>query len=258
MMARQYVGQARLRFAATILAAVIGSLLGALLLDALGWAVDPLPLGLIMLVATALCGGIGAVFRTRDLAVRKHRLDHQVSPRPAPSPQPWEQQPDRQAPSQWQGFNSGPLNPDQQHSSPSYSTWPDPSLALNQPDSSRAEALHPTPATTAPAYAVIAVDPPQAATSADGPPSEAWWNQTEHSPMAPGAGAPRRQAPDISSYIESGLIVQCTRCAAFTIDVQRVATGFSFRCQACGHEFTWQRNEEWPAWKVSPQSRSNP
>jgi hypothetical protein len=253
-MARKDVNQAWLRFATVILAAVIGSLLGALLLNVLGWTVALLPLVFIMLVVTALFSGIGALVLRRDLAVPRHRLNHQ--PQPAPSTQPWEQQQDGQAVSRPHEVNSGPMN--QPYSSPYRSPRPDPSHTPNPPDPSRAETFQPMSSPTAPAYAVIAVDLTQSAALAGGPPSGAWWNQTEHSPVAASAEIPPYEAPDISSYVMSGQIVQCTKCAAFAVDVQRVGTGFSFRCHACDHKFNWQRNEEWPAWKVSPQSRLNP
>jgi hypothetical protein len=241
----------------TIGAAVIGAILGAIV-----WTIDPFRPVLVVLAAIVL-STIVAILLTRELAIPTHRLGHKVPTGLGPFPQqweqePWEKQPYRQAPRPAPAPNTGRPNPNQPYSNPPYSSQPDPSRPhLNQQGSRRAEPFQSPPlAPTVPTHAVIAVDPPRmAATPTDGPLS-GWWNQTERRPIAASTGPPQPGTPDISSYVRSGQIIQCTKCAAFTVDVQRVEEGFSFRCQACGHEFTWRRGEEWPAWKVSPQSRS--
>jgi hypothetical protein len=262
-MARKGVDPAHLRLVKTIGAAVIGALLGALLRGALGWTVDLLLLAVIVLVAIAVSTIVAMLLTretpTREIATPMHRLDCKVPTRLGSSPQlreqqSWEKQPHYQDSGQLRDSNSGHPSPSQ-----SYSSQPDLSRPhLNQSDPSRAEPFQPLPlAPTVPTHAVIEVDPPQAAPLAHGPPSE-WWNQAGPHPMAASTGAPQCETPDISNYVGLAQIVQCSKCAAFTVDVvKRVDAGFSFRCQKCGHEFTWRRDEEWPAWKVSPRSRSN-
>lgn len=258
-MARKGVDPAQLRLVKTVGAAVVGALLGALLRSALARTVDPLWRTFIVLVVAIAVSTIVAMLLTRELATPTHWLDCEAPTRLGAFPQPWEQQswekePHHQASGQLRDPHCGHPSPSQSYSSRSDLSRPH----LNQPDPHRAEPSQPLPmAPTVPAHAVIEVDPPQAATPAHGPPSK-WWNQTGPHPKAASTGAPQCEMPDISNYVRLAQIVQCGKCAAFTVDVvKRVEAGFSFRCQTCGHEFTWRRDEEWPAWKVSPRSRSN-
>lgn len=109
----------------------------------------------------------------------------------------------------------------------------------------------------APNYAVTPVEqpaPPRRVKST----APDWWDaESSPEPKSRRDSAPR-VSPAIGRYVQGGRVVQCTACAAFAVDVVRVEYGFNFRCQACGHSFFWEPTNDWPAWKVSFRSRSNP
>jgi uncharacterized membrane protein YeaQ/YmgE (transglycosylase-associated protein family) len=261
-MARKGVDPAQQRLVKTIMAGLVGALFGALLLYTLAGYVDLYRVALIVFVATAL-STIFALRRRGGLATSTQPQHQPVPPSPVPSPPRLEKQspgsqPYGQPPQPATGSYSGHSNRSQPHSSPTNSSQPEPSRPKpNQQSSSGAAPFQPPPLPPAePAHAVIAISP-QGAAPAGGPPS-GWWNQTGRRPISASTEAPPGETPDISSYVGSGQIVQCPNCAAFTVDYERVEAGFNFRCQACGYEFRWQRGEEWPAWKISPRSRSNP
>lgn len=255
-MARRGMDLARLRFAMIALASVIGAVLGALVVSTLAWIVNPISLALVIVPVSVLSAICSFQF-TRRRATSRHRFVHQIPTDLAPSSQPWKQLQDQDFGRAQDRYSDLPHSSRPQLS-PEYSNQPDLNDGhLNHPESSRAKPFQPSPAVKAPTHAVTAVDPPQVATPADDFRS-GWWNQAGRHPVAASAEAPQREIPDISSYVGLGQIVQCTRCAAFAVNVNHVQAGFSFRCQACDHEFTWQRGEEWPAWKVSPRSRLSP
>jgi hypothetical protein len=116
--------------------------------------------------------------------------------------------------------------------------------------------VQPQPALSVPNYAVTPVEQPRPPRRVK-PAASGWWEaEAAPSPSQRSEGR-RRTAPDIGRYVRAGRIVQCTACADFAVDVVRVDYGFTFRCQACGHGFSWKPDADWPAWKVSPRSRSN-
>jgi len=83
-----------------------------------------------------------------------------------------------------------------------------------------------------------------------------WWNAAQGAPPAPSSEAERRPAPDLSSYLGSTLIAQCPRCGAFRLDFRRARSGWDFRCESCGHVWTWQPDSPWPAVRVAPKRRT--
>jgi hypothetical protein len=82
-----------------------------------------------------------------------------------------------------------------------------------------------------------------------------WWNAARGTPP-PSSEAQRRPAPDLSSYLGSTLIAQCPRCGAFRLDFRRARTGWDFRCESCGHVWTWLPGSPWPLVRVAPKRRT--
>ena len=84
-----------------------------------------------------------------------------------------------------------------------------------------------------------------------GPPDAPWWDSGQGAP-APSAGAKRAPAPDLSTYLASTFIAQCPRCGAFRLDIRRARSAWNFRCEVCGHTWSWQPGTPWPPVRVMP------
>jgi hypothetical protein len=242
--------------ATTIGSAIFGSALGVLFVAVLKWHTPSLLLVLFVLLAIPISSGV-ALLLMRNLAKSSRWPDLQdVSPPERPIPQSTGidgagQAPARVAPPVGSPYPAGAPYPN----GPYVTKPPSPPVPTSEVGASKVGSLQqPQLSPPLPTHAVIAIDPPQAKPNAS---VSEWWKQSGPRPGATIASA-RREAPDITSYVDSGQIVQCPRCAAFTIDVKRVEAGFRFYCHACGNEFAWKRDEEWPAWKVSPRSRLKP
>jgi hypothetical protein len=87
------------------------------------------------------------------------------------------------------------------------------------------------------------------------PPDAPWWDSAQGAPPAPSPGAKRAPAPDLSTYLASTFIAQCPRCGAFRLDIRRAGSSWDFRCEACGHTWTWQPGTPWPPVRVMPRGR---
>jgi hypothetical protein len=94
---------------------------------------------------------------------------------------------------------------------------------------------------------LLPLTPPGTAGPADAP----WWDSAHPAP-APSAGAKRAPAPDLSTYLASTFIAQCPRCGAFRLDIRRASSAWDFRCEVCGHTWTWQPGTPWPPVRVMP------
>jgi len=94
---------------------------------------------------------------------------------------------------------------------------------------------------------LLPLTPPGTAGPADAP----WWDSAHPAP-APSAGAKRAPAPDLSTYLASTFIAQCPRCGAFRLDIRRARSAWDFRCEVCGHTWTWQPGTPWPPVRVMP------
>jgi rubredoxin len=117
------------------------------------------------------------------------------------------------------------------------------------------------PAETAPAETVVQLLPAQPGRGRGrGQPrpgaDQDWWNAAQGAPPAPSSDAERRPAPDLSSYLGSTLIAQCPRCGAFRLDFRRARSGWDFRCESCGHVWTWLPDSPWPVVRVAPKRRT--
>ena len=69
---------------------------------------------------------------------------------------------------------------------------------------------------------------------------------------APSPGATRAPAPDLSTYLASTFIAQCPRCGAFRLDIKQARSAWDFRCEVCGHTWSWQPGTPWPPVRVMP------
>ncbi len=87
------------------------------------------------------------------------------------------------------------------------------------------------------------------------PPDAPWWDSAQGAPPPPSPGAKRVPAPDLSTYLASTFIAQCPRCGAFRLDIQSASGAWDFRCEACGHAWTWQPGTPWPPVRVMPRGR---
>ena len=94
---------------------------------------------------------------------------------------------------------------------------------------------------------LLPLTPPGTAGPADAP----WWDSAQGAP-APSAGAKRAPAPDLSTYLASTFIAQCPRCGAFRLDIRQARSAWDFRCEVCGHTWTWQPGTPWPPVRVMP------
>jgi cytoskeletal protein RodZ len=94
---------------------------------------------------------------------------------------------------------------------------------------------------------LLPLTPPGTAGAADAP----WWDSAQPAP-APSAGAKRVPAPDLSTYLASTFIAQCPRCGAFRLDIKRARSAWDFRCEVCGHTWSWQPGTPWPPVRVMP------
>ena len=94
---------------------------------------------------------------------------------------------------------------------------------------------------------LLPLTPPGTAGAADAP----WWDSAHPAP-APSAGAQRAPAPDLSTYLASTFIAQCPRCGAFRLDIKRARSAWDFRCEVCGHTWSWQPGTPWPPVRVMP------
>jgi hypothetical protein len=87
------------------------------------------------------------------------------------------------------------------------------------------------------------------------PPDAPWWDSAQGAPPPPSPGAKRAPAPDLSTYLASTFIAQCPRCGAFRLDIRSASGAWDFRCEACGHTWTWQPGTPWPPVRVMPRGR---
>ena len=87
------------------------------------------------------------------------------------------------------------------------------------------------------------------------PPGAPWWDSAQGAPPPPSPGARRAPAPDLSTYLASTFIAQCPRCGAFRLDIRSTSGAWDFRCEACGHIWTWQPGTPWPPVRVMPRGR---
>ena len=94
---------------------------------------------------------------------------------------------------------------------------------------------------------LLPLSPPGTAGPADAP----WWDSAQPAP-ASSAGAKRAPAPDLATYLASTFIAQCPRCGAFRLDIRRASSVWDFRCEVCGHTWSWQPGTPWPPVRVMP------
>ena len=87
------------------------------------------------------------------------------------------------------------------------------------------------------------------------PPDAPWWDSAQGAPPPPSPGAKRAPAPDLSTYLASTFIAQCPRCGAFRLDIRSAGGAWDFRCEDCGHTWTWQPGTPWPPVRVMPSGR---
>jgi hypothetical protein len=88
-------------------------------------------------------------------------------------------------------------------------------------------------------------------------PSDQWWGRGTPVPRA-GAAATTAEpvnAPDLETYLQTSIVAQCPRCAAFRLDVDASPPGYRFECRACGCRWEWQPGQPWPSVHVSPRRR---
>jgi len=139
-------------------------------------------------------------------------------------------------------------------------SWPPaPSnAALATPTIPVAPAQAPAPApASAPAETVVQLLPAQPGRGHARPGADQdWWNAARGTPPPPSSEAQRRPAPELSSYLGSTLIAQCPRCGAFRLDFRRARSGWDFRCESCGHVWTWLPGSPWPLVRVAPKRRT--
>jgi hypothetical protein len=86
---------------------------------------------------------------------------------------------------------------------------------------------------------------------------KSWWHEAQGAPPPPSSDAQRGPAPDLSSYLGSTVIAQCPRCGAFRLDFRRARSGWDFRCESCGHVWSWQPGSPWPPVRVAPKLRKD-
>ena len=144
--------------------------------------------------------------------------------------------------------------------------WPaaDPQGAWPPPDRDGTSVARPRPApsdgalaTPGPAETVVQLLPAQPGRGHARPGADSsWWNAAQGAPPPPSSDAQRRPAPDLSSYLGSTLIAQCPRCGAFRLDFRRARSGWDFRCESCGHVWTWLPGSPWPLVRVAPKRRT--
>ena len=144
--------------------------------------------------------------------------------------------------------------------------WPaaDPQGAWPLPDRDGTSVARPRPApsdgalaTPGPAETVVQLLPAQPGRGHARPGADSsWWTAAQGAPPPPSSDAQRRPAPDLSSYLGSTLIAQCPRCGAFRLDFRRARSGWDFRCESCGHAWTWQPGSPWPLVRVAPKRRT--
>jgi len=197
-----------------IAAAVIGGLAAATLVHA----------SLVVAVVVSLViGAIGAVVVVRSPA----RSPELTAPHPATMPRA---RPPRAAP-------------------PPESYPPDPVAQVAPATPVVADGLNRggAPAVNETVVQLLPLTPPGTAGPADAP----WWDSAHPAP-APSAGAKRAPAPDLSTYLASTFIAQCPRCGAFRLDIRRARSAWDFRCEVCGHTWTWQPGTPWPPVRVMP------
>jgi hypothetical protein len=116
--------------------------------------------------------------------------------------------------------------------------------ALAGPDAAHGLNRGETPAVNETVVQLLPLTPPG---TADAP----WWDSAQGAP-APSAGAKRAPAPDLSTYLASTFIAQCPRCGAFRLDIMPARSAWDFRCEVCGHTWSWQPGTPWPPVRVMP------
>jgi hypothetical protein len=108
---------------------------------------------------------------------------------------------------------------------------------------------------------IVHVLPPAGGDAVDANPGAGgWWNRQLDLPGAPAGtqepDAPIRPAPELDSYTQDALVVQCPNCAEFRVDVERSGDAYEFGCPSCGWRWTWRPGDAWPGINVSPRRRS--
>jgi len=214
------LGPARLGWALVVIAAaLIGGLAAAFLVDASL---------VIAVVVSVVIGLIGVLVLLRSPA----RSPELTAPHPATMPRA---QPPRAAP-------------------PPESYPPDPVAPATQASPSAGPGRAPdglnrggAPAVNETVVQLLPLTPPGTAGAADAP----WWDSAHPAP-APSEGAKRAPAPDLSTYLASTFIAQCPRCGAFRLDINRARSVWDFRCEVCGHTWSWQPGTPWPPVRVMP------
>jgi len=217
-------GPARLGWALLVIAAaLIGGLAAAFLVDASL---------VIAVVVSVVIGAIGVLvlFRTparspEPTASYPATMPRVQPPRAAPPPESYPPDPVAPAPS--------PTG----QASPSAGPGPGPD-GLNRGGA---------PAVNETVVQLLPLTPPGSAGAADAP----WWDSAHPAP-APSAGAKRAPAPDLSTYLASTFIAQCPRCGAFRLDIKQARSAWDFRCEVCGHTWSWQPGTPWPPVRVMP------
>ena len=206
-------GSARLGWALLVIAAaLIGGLAAAFLVDASL---------IIAVVVSVVIGAIGVLVLFRTPA----RSPELTAPYPATMPRA---QPNRAGPPR---------------AAPPPEPYPPDPVAPAPDGLNRGGA----PAVNETVVQLLPLTPPGSAGPADAP----WWDSAQGAP-APSAGAKRAPAPDLSTYLASSFIAQCPRCGAFRLDIRRARSAWDFRCEVCGHTWTWQPGTPWPPVRVMP------
>lgn len=197
-----------------IAAALIGGLAAAALVHA----------SLVLaVVASLVIGAIGVLVLVRSPARSPEpAAPHPAGPHPATTPRA---QPPRAAAPPLESYPPDPVAP----------ATPAPA-GLNRGGA---------PAVNETVVQLLPLSPP--GTPADAP----WWDSAQPAP-APSAGAQRAPAPDLSTYLASTFIAQCPRCGAFRLDIRRARSAWDFRCEVCGHTWSWQPGTPWPPVRVMP------
>jgi hypothetical protein len=90
--------------------------------------------------------------------------------------------------------------------------------------------------------------------AAETPAGAEWWQKTG-TPVARRKGTERETAAPLSSYLNSGVVVQCPRCGSFLVNVGQGPAEWSFGCQECGNKWAWHPGTPWPSVAVRPRLR---
>jgi hypothetical protein len=127
---------------------------------------------------------------------------------------------------------------------------------------------HPLPANGGPrpadapatAQAPVTIDTPVTADVLrvlSGPSAATWWEAARQE-LPPAASAAHLPPPQLSSYLETAQVAQCPNCGELTLDATRASGGWSLKCPACSHAWTWRPGTPWPDVTVIPRRRPAP